>query len=302
MRKVLCAIVPTLTLVFGLPQVSPGVAPQKPPAPKKPVVLFFDDFSGPTLNRSKWNVLVTGAGWETVNNEQQAYVDSKETISFVSGATAEGATHGALVIRPHFRKAFTTPGGQKYDFISGRLDTRRKLEFTHGTASARIKMSAGSGLWPAFWLLGPGSWPDTGEIDILENVGMADWVSSALHGPGYSGGNALGKRYTLPKDKDITAWHIYSVDWTPQSIVFKVDGKAFHKVTRPMVEKHGRWVYDTPEFVVLNFALGGGYPQSVNQVTSPYPGLPESTVQLVKQKKARMLVDWVRVTRVGNRQ
>jgi len=49
--------------------------------------------------------------------------------------------------------------------------------------------------------------------------------------------------------------------------------------------------------VILNFALGGGYPQGVNRVTSPYPGLPEPTVQLIKEGKPRMLVDWVRITR-----
>src|SRR5262245_25937168 len=63
-------------------------------APRETV--FFDDFSGPTLDRTKWDVIVTG---RTVNNEQQAYVDSPDTIGFVAGS-AEGATNGALVIRP----------------------------------------------------------------------------------------------------------------------------------------------------------------------------------------------------------
>jgi len=43
-----------------------------------PSVLFFDDFSTGQLDRSKWNVIVTG---RTVNNEQQAYVDSSDTIT-----------------------------------------------------------------------------------------------------------------------------------------------------------------------------------------------------------------------------
>jgi beta-glucanase (GH16 family) len=95
-------------------------------------------------------------------------------------------------------------------------------------------------LWPAFWLLGTGRWPDTGEIDILENVGAPDWVSMALHGPGYSGNTPLVKRASLRSGKDSTAWHVYSVDWKPQELVFKVDEEVVYRVTRPMVEQHGR--------------------------------------------------------------
>src|SRR4026209_1317420 len=78
----------------------------------QPGVLFFDDFTGPELDRSKWNVIVTG---RTVNNEQQAYVDSRDTIDFVSGAAAEGAGNGALAIRPRFRPGFQTPEGRTFD-------------------------------------------------------------------------------------------------------------------------------------------------------------------------------------------
>lgn len=287
---------PALVLFLLFPQVSREMAPQQPPSPLKPDVVFFDDFAEPTLDRSKWNVIVTGF---TANNEQQAYVDSAETISFLrgGGAAAEGAPNGALVLRPRSRPGFVTPQGKKFDFISARLDTRGKAEFTYGTVAARIKLPAGSGLWPAFWLLGTGRWPDTGEIDIMENVGSPDWFSVALHGPGYSGNTPLVKRAPLRPGKDSTTWHVYSVDWKPQELVFKVDEDEVYRVTRPMVEQHGRWVYDTPKFVILNFALGGGYPAAINKVTSPYPGLPDATIPLIKEDKARMLVDWVRVTK-----
>jgi len=279
-------------------EVSPGMAaPPQPPSPDKPEVVFFDDFTSPTLDRSKWNVIVTGPAWRTVNNEQQAYIDSDETISVVRGAQAEGAENGALVLHPRSRPGFVTPDGKTFDFVSGRLDTRGRVEFTYGTVAARIKLSAGSGLWPAFWLLGTGRWPDTGEIDIMENVGPTDWVSMALHGPGYSGNTPLVKRAPLPLEKDITAWHVYSVDWKPEELVFKVDDAVVYRVTRPMVEEHGRWAYDNPKFLILNFALGGGYPSAINKVTAPYPGLPDTTVASIKEGKVRMLVDWVRVTR-----
>ena len=86
-----------------------------------PTSLFFDDFSSGQLDRSKWNVIVTG---RTVNNEQQAYVDSTETIRVVRGGEAGGAENGALLIQPRYRPGFTTPERRKFDFISGRIDTK----------------------------------------------------------------------------------------------------------------------------------------------------------------------------------
>jgi hypothetical protein len=124
---------------------------------------------------------VTG---RTVNNEQQAYVDSAEVLRTSRGAEVAGALNGALIIQPRFHEGFMTPENRRFDFTSGRLESRDKVEFTYGTASARIKLSAGAGLWPAFWALGTGRWPDTGEMDIMENVGDPGWTNGP-NGPGY---------------------------------------------------------------------------------------------------------------------
>ena len=259
-----------------------------------PELLFFDDFSEHQLDRSKWNVIITG---RTVNNEQQAYVDSPDTITVGDAPEAAGADNGALIIRARHRPGFKTPEGRTFDFISGRLESRSKFEFTYGTAAARIKLTAGAGLWPAFWTLGTGRWPDTGEMDIMENVGDPTWTNFALHGPGYSGNTPLVSRQHFSRGGDITGWHVYSMDWTQDSLVFNVDGKQEFRVTRQTVERHGRWAYDNPKFLIVNLALGGQYPQSINKVTEPYVGLPQPTVDLIQADKAVMVVDWVRVTR-----
>ena len=96
-----------------------------------------------------------------------------------------------------------------------------------------MKLAAGAGLWPAFWALGDGRWPDTGEIDIMENVGESAWTSVALHGPGYFGDTPLVRRVPA---QDVSAWHVYSVDWTEDTLVFRVDGPR--SVSRH--EGHGR--------------------------------------------------------------
>src|SRR5262245_28129690 len=271
-----------------------GFVPRHQAPAAAPATIFFDDFSTGQLDRSKWNVIVTG---RTVNNEQQAYIDSADTISVGNGPETAGAENGALVIRARRRPGFKTPEGRAFDFISGRLEGRSKFEFTYGTAAARIKLTSGAGLWPAFWALGTGRWPATGEMDIMENVGDPTWTNFALHGPGYSGNTPLVSRQHFARGGDITGWHIYSLDWSTDALVFKVDGAEEYRVSRAVVEQHGQWAYDNPKFLIVNLALGGQYPQAVNKITEPYVGLPQSTVDLIAAEKATMVVDWVRVTR-----
>lgn len=255
-------------------------------------VLFFDDFSSKELDRSKWNVRITG---NIYNDEQQAYVDSPETIYVISEREAPGANQGALVFHPRYRPDYVSPEGDRFDFVSGRIDTRDRFDFRYGSAAARVMLPSGPGLWPAFWLLGHGTWPESGEIDVLENVGEPDWVSAAAHGPGYFGEAGLVNKLFFPTDYDARAWHVYSVDWGPDRMIFKVDDLTIFRVTRPMTDFFGPWVFDNKKYLILNFALGGTYPFKTNGVHAPYYGLPESTVRMIRDDQVRMMVDWVQV-------
>lgn len=162
------------------------------PASSPGSTLFADEFNAGALDRSKWNV-EGPAFW--VNNEQQAYVDAPETIQMLPEGSVEGADGGVLALKPVFREGYKTPTGRTADFISGRIDTSEKFAFTYGTASARIKMPDAVGVWPAFWLLGYGEWPGSGETDIMEYVGEKGWTAVAMHGPGYSGETPLVNRF-----------------------------------------------------------------------------------------------------------
>ncbi len=254
--------------------------------------VFFEDFNGHDLNREVWNVRTTGF---VFNNEQQAYVDSSATIRIIENA--EGAKNGVLEIRAVYSPDFVTADGKTFDFLSGRINTKGKLDFTYGTAAARIKMTPGEGLWPAFWALGNGRWPETGEIDIMEYVGETDWTGVALHGPGYSGETPLVNKYFFDDEQDVTSWHIYSVDWTAESFDFRIDGRLIYRVTRPMVEHYGQWAFDSPKHLILNLAIGGGYPHKTNGIEEPYFGLPQETVDLIRNGESKILVDWVYVTK-----
>ncbi|MFF3834990.1 discoidin domain-containing protein [Streptomyces sp. NPDC002458] len=268
-----------------------------PALPKNPGgayrTTFFDDFTGSGLDRSKWRVVRTGTEMGPVNGESQAYVDSPDTIR---------TENGALVLESKYCKGCTpTPNGT-FDFTSGRVDTNTKFDFTYGKVSARMKLPVGDGFWPAFWMLGSDvddpavSWPGSGETDIMENIGYGDWTSSALHGPGYSADGNIGASQTYPNGGRADQWHTYGVEWTPEGMTFTVDDRVVQRTSRQKLEStRGKWVFDHNQYVILNLALGGAYPAGWNQVTQPYWGLPQSSVDRVAQGGVKAEIDWVRV-------
>ena len=250
-------------------------------------VLFFDDFTSANLDRSKWNVIITG---DHFNDELQAYIDSASTL-FVE--------NGCLVFRPQYSPGFITKDGKRFDFTSARITTQNKFDFAYGTAEAKIKLTKGSGLWPAWWMLGNEMWPATGEIDIMENIGESDWANVAVHGPGYSGETPFVNRQYFNASNDVTNWHVYAVEWSPTEMIFKYDGIVMYKVTKTMINHYGKWVFDEPKHLLLNFAVGGIYPAKINGIKGKGVkyGLPESTAELIKNSKVKMWVDWVKVSR-----
>src|SRR5690606_33842974 len=207
----LIAMVRLAVVLLAVAGATPVLPARSGPAgtPDQADVVFFEGFDAAPLDRSAWNVITDFH----VNNEQQAYIDSPDTIAIVTDDEAQGADGGALRLRALYRPGETRQLNRTFDFVSGRIDTRDKVTFTYGTAAARIRLTAGEGLWPAFWALGAGRWPDTGEIDIMENVGDPSWVNAALHGPGYSGDTPLVRRRPFPPGEDATGWHVYAVRW-----------------------------------------------------------------------------------------
>ncbi|MGN3973677.1 glycoside hydrolase family 16 protein [Tsuneonella sp. SYSU-LHT278] len=246
-------------------------------------LLFSDEFDGTALDRSKWRVIGMDF-W--VNDEQQAYVDRPDVIA---------VRDGSLVLTPRHAPGIDTHPKRKADFIAGRIESKGKFDFTYGRAEARIRMPDAVGVWPAFWLLGNGPWPTTGEIDVMEYVGEKDWTGVAIHGPGYSGETPFVDRFYFPPGEDATGWHVYAAEWTPDTIEFYLDGRLTYRVTRKMVEHYGKWVFGNPEHVIVNFALGGAYPIKNNGVKAPHPGLPAQTAERIKRGELAMEVDWVRV-------
>lgn len=234
-------------------------------------LLWSDEFEGPRgalPDPARWSFEVGGDGWG--NGELQFHTDRN--------AALDGAGHLVITARRE------PSGGRAY--TSARLSTRGKLEVTHGRIEARLRLPAGRGLWPAFWMLGSDvaqvGWPACGEIDVVEARGaQPDRVSSALHGPGYSAGNALIAAYERPDRAPLTDdFHVFAVDWSPGQAEFSVDGHSYH--TERASRLAHRWVFDHPFFLIVNLAVGGSFGGPPDE-TTPFP--------------AELIVDHVRVYR-----
>lgn len=278
-------ILPLLAATLAL---TPFGAAAQEPAERE--LLFADEFNSGELDREKW-ITIGPDFW--VNNEQQVYIDDPAVIGFTDGIS--GAEDGVLILRPVFSPGIDPNKDRNAPFVSGRIESQGKFDFTYGRAEARIKMPADVGVWPAFWLLGNGKWPETGEIDIMEYVGEKDWIGVALHGPGYSGETPLVNKFFFPAGIDVTDWHNYAVEWSEDKIEFLVDDHVTYRVTRPMVENYGEWRFDNEKYLILNFAMGGAYPFKTNGIKEPYAGIPAETAEAVKAGNVAMMVDWVRV-------
>ncbi|MCT2558467.1 glycoside hydrolase family 16 protein [Tsuneonella sp. YG55] len=271
-----------LALAAAVAGCAAAAPPASAPAAER-TLLFSDEFDGTALDRSKW-VTIGPDFW--VNNEQQVYVDRPDVLE---------VRDGMLVLTPRYAPGVDTNARRNADFIAGRVETAGKFNMRYGRVEARIRMPDAEGVWPAFWMVGNGPWPTTGEIDVMEYVGEKDWTGSAIHGPGYSGDMGISNRFYFPEGEDVTGWHVYAAEWKPDTIEFFVDGRLANRVTRPMGERWGKWVFNNPERIVINFALGGAYPRKINNVTAPYEGLPKATVERIKRGEIAMQVDWVRV-------
>jgi beta-glucanase (GH16 family) len=240
-------------------------------------LVWSDEFNGPdgsAVDSSKWVQETGGGGWG--NNELEYYTRRPQNAFLEKGN---------LVIKVVEEK-YSGSDGVSRNYTSARLKTQSKFSQTYGRFEARIKIPRGQGIWPAFWMLGADikrvQWPACGEIDVMENIGKEPaMVHGTIHGPGYNGANGIGSSFALPGgERFADDFHIYAVEWEPNTIRFYVDDHLYATRTPADLPKEAKWVYDHPFFILLNVAVGGDW-----------PGNPDSTSVFPQT----MLVDYVRV-------
>lgn len=221
-------------------------------------LIWSDEFDvDGAVDTSKWfhqTILPNGGSW--FNGEVQHYtnrIDNSYIDQGVLKVTAKA-------------EVFTDQGVTK-NYTSARLNS--KFAFEYGRVEALAKLPSGIGTWPAIWTLGKNinengafwqtqgfgntSWPECGEIDIMEHWGdNPNYVQSALHTPSSHGATINHGGYLLPTAT--SDYHLYMVEWTPHRIRFSVDSIAFYNYA-PEFKNQANWPFIAEQYLLLNFAI-----------------------------------------------
>jgi beta-glucanase (GH16 family) len=203
--------------------------------------IWSDEFdANGTPNSSKWRFDIgTGSnGWG--NNESQYYTNRPDNVKVENGCLKISTKKEAY---------------QGSNYTSARLLTQGKFSIKYGKIEIRAKLPAGRGTWPALWMLGDNidsaGWPACGEIDIMEHTGNdLNKILGTLHYSGRSGGNADSSSKII--SNATTEFHIYSVDWSAESIKFYVDNQLFKNFTNT-----SSLPFNQRFFLIMNCAMGG---------------------------------------------
>lgn len=231
-----------------------------------------DGPSGAPPDPARWGVRTTDH-WQP-SAELQTYTTDPANAAY------DG--QGNLVIVAHRHATLDRP------ITSARLSAmhaRHRNLFQFGRFAARIRVPAGAGVWPAFWLLGEDDrhgWPECGEIDIMEAPAGPDTkgqVHQGLHCPSVDGGSASSVGVPPSAGRWDDDFHVYAVVWRKGVVEFSIDDEPTGEVTRADVEAAGgQWVFDErPMAPILNVAVGG------------WAGAPGDWT------REEMVVDWVRI-------
>lgn len=255
-------------------------------------LVWADEFDGDRLDRTKWAPEVSC--WGGGNQERQCYVDRVENVSVADGVLLLKAHAGAWTGPGVHMEHPDYPGEAKTQpYTSGKVRTRDLAAWRYGRIEGRMSLPTGQGAWPAFWMMPQfdvhGGWPLSGEIDIMEAVNLGavcvdcddsmveNRMSGAIHfGKRPPENSHISKRRPLspiagqtgePRDR----FHTYAVEWGEGRIDWFVDGQRFWSAEADDWFTQAVGKADNPNapfdekfYVMLNFAVGGTWPEGAN--------------------------------------
>ncbi len=233
-------------------------------------LVWSDEFDKDGLpDSARWSYDVGGGGWG--NNELQYY-----TYKRLENARIE---NGKLIIEARKESYLGS------NYTSARLVSKYKGDWLYGNVEVRAKIPGGIGTWAAIWMLPTdwiyGSWPKSGEIDIMEHVGYDEGnIHATIHTEAYNHTLGTQKGGTMMVNDALDTFHVYKAKWSPEKIEFYVDDTRYFTFNNEHTG-YTTWPFDKRFHLLLNLAVGGNWGGAQGVDPSAFP--------------ARMEIDYVRI-------
>lgn len=229
-----------------------------------------EDFSGTKVNAKHWSLCKRGhADWvNTMSDDPRLIEVSKGTLKL------KGIVND--------KKDDPAP------FLTAGLTSKGKFNFLYGKIQIRARFKSAQGAWPALWMLGEnGTWPNNGEIDLMEHLNFDNIIYQTLHSKftqttKYNKELHPNKGSVTQIDRD--AWNTYGCEWSADKVTFTVNGKPSHSYPRRPDLGKDQYPFQQPFYLILSMQIGGGW---VN-AGGTKPSLPQ-------HYPAHLEVDWIKV-------
>ncbi len=183
---------------------------------QKWVKVWSDEFNTPGIpDSTKWDYEIG----RVRNDELQFYTYKR---------TENSRIQDTVLILEARKEAY-----QGANYTAASLISRYKGDWLYGKFEFSAKVPGGKGTWPAIWMMPTdgeyGGWPKSGEIDIMEYVGMNPsnlYFTTHFQGTDGTGHQSSGL-YTVA-DKPYNRFINFTLIWSPTKIEWYADGIKYH--------------------------------------------------------------------------
>jgi beta-glucanase (GH16 family) len=233
-------------------------------------LVWSDEFDYTGLpDSSKWSYDTGGHGWG--NHEKQFYTERN-----LKNASVNNGVLTITAVKEHYKDA---------GYTSARLVTKNKGDWKYGRIEIKAKLPEGRGVWPAIWMLPTrskyGSWPVSGEIDIMEHVGyLPDSIFGTVHTGAYNHRDKTQKGSKIFYKHVADDFHVYALEWDQNGMAIYFDKKLYFTFKNEKKTER-EWPFDQQFYLLLNIAVGGDWGGKEGVDESIFP--------------QKMIVDYVRV-------
>lgn len=218
------------------------------------LVKHYDFTTMKTLD-ADWEIAI-GDKW--ANNEAQRYTDNSKNLYFDKGLVLKATIEDGII-------------------SSARLKTKEQFSFLYGKIDIVAKVPKGKGTWPALWMMPKdpiyGTWPKSGEIDIMEHCGNnLNELFLCIHTEAYNHTREEQYYKTVHIDDLTDTFYKYSLLWTEDSITYYLNDKVVADYVKGKDGKDDTnkgWPFNHPYYLIMNLAIGGSFGGTIDYSMFP---------------------------------